>query len=377
MSWVNGRTLSSYRDNINNRSFYYEYNEDGIRTGKEGSGVETKYFLEDSNIIYEQRGTDIINYLYDLTGIIGLKYNGNTYNYVKNLQGDIIGILDSNYNQVVTYKYDSWGKILSIKDSQGNEITDNANIGIINPFRYRSYYYDTETGLYYLNSRYYNPIWGRFLNADGIIGANQDILGNNLYAYVSNNPIMFSDNNGFGIFDGLMRFAVGVQYEFNKIKNEVKKSTTNLFKGVGNFIGNITKSITKNMVLDVGKGVGAGAGPFNVSGEDNITKSRDSFTCSHSTTQSFGILEKEESYETSCYNNSKISETETTWSIVLPFAEVNSMGDVFIGINISLPDNVLGIPTIISGHLKIGWDFPSTKIKSMPGSKDYYNQSLY
>ena len=100
---------------------------------------------------------DIIYYLYDLTGLIGLKYKEKSHYYIKNLQEDIIGILDKNYNKIVTYEYDSWDKLLSIKDEKQNEITDETHIGIINPFRYREYYYDTEIGLYYLNSRYYHP----------------------------------------------------------------------------------------------------------------------------------------------------------------------------------------------------------------------------
>lgn len=143
-------------------------------------------------------------YLYDLTGIIGLEYNGSKYYYVKNLQSDIVGILNSSYEQIVFYEYNSWGRNIGIKDSNGNEITDSTNIGLINPFRYRSYYYDSETELYYLNNRYYNPIWGRFINADGIIGSNDDFLGYNLYAYVSNNPISFYDS------DGQLAIAIGI-----------------------------------------------------------------------------------------------------------------------------------------------------------------------
>ena len=134
--------------------------------------------------------------LYDLTKIIGLKYNEDVYYYEKNLQGDIIGILDSNYNKVATYEYDAWGKVLSVKNNNGVEITSSEHTGIINPFRYRGYYYDTETELYYLNSRYYNPTWGRFLNLDDTICANMDILSNNLYLYTSNNPIGNIDITG-------------------------------------------------------------------------------------------------------------------------------------------------------------------------------------
>lgn len=141
----------------------------------------------------------MIYYLRDSNSkLIGLKYNNNLYYYQKNIQDDIIGLLDSNYNLVAQYLYDSWGNIISIKDNSGNEITDTSNIAHINPYRYRSYYYDKETKLYYLNSRYYNPAWGRFINADGIINADEVINGFNLYAYTTNNPIKYIDDTGKG-----------------------------------------------------------------------------------------------------------------------------------------------------------------------------------
>lgn len=99
-------------------------------------------------------------------------------------------------NLVVSYTYDSWGNVISIKDANGNEITDSNNIGIINPYRYRSYRYDTETGLYYLQSRYYNPEWGRFINFDNYGGTIGEILSHNGYAYCKNNPINMIDENG-------------------------------------------------------------------------------------------------------------------------------------------------------------------------------------
>ena len=120
---------------------------------------------------------------------MNLKYNNEVYYYIKNGQNDIIGILDNNYNKIVEYIYDSWGNILEIKDNSNN------NIGIINPFRYRSYYYDNETKLYYLNSRYYNPLWGRFINCDGIIN-DDEIVGCNLYTYCNNNAITLVDPTG-------------------------------------------------------------------------------------------------------------------------------------------------------------------------------------
>jgi len=109
---------------------------------------------------------------------------------------DITGIYNEEYELIATYEYDSYGKVLSIKDANGNVITDQNHIANRNPFRYRSYYYDIETNLYYLNSRYYNPEWGRFLNADGIIGTNETYIGYNLYAYCENDPIIYKDVKG-------------------------------------------------------------------------------------------------------------------------------------------------------------------------------------
>ena len=153
----------------------------------------------------------MIYYLRDSNSkLIGLKYNNNLYYYLKNIQDDIIGLLDSNYNLVAQYLYDSWGNIISIKDNSGNEITDTSNIAHINPYRYRSYYYDKDTKLYYLNSRYYNPAWGRFINADGIINADEVINGFNLYAYTTNNPITKIDFNGkASVFSAIKKLSNG------------------------------------------------------------------------------------------------------------------------------------------------------------------------
>ena len=127
-------------------------------------------YADRTSIIFEKTNNNMIYYMRNsVDNLIGLKYNNNIFYYVKNLQNDIIGILDSTYNLIVNYKYDSWGNILSITDSDGNDIIDSNHIGIINPFRYRSYYYDSETNLYYLNSRYYSPVLKRFLNADVIL----------------------------------------------------------------------------------------------------------------------------------------------------------------------------------------------------------------
>lgn len=207
LTWENIRQLSTYSEN--NLSVSYTYNLNGIRTKKTVNGIETDYYLDGYKIIFEKTGDTIINYFYDINGISGLKCNNVIYYYLKDVQGDIIGIINSNNEVIVKYEYDSFGNILSIKDSNGQIITDTSNIGIINPFRYRGYYFDKETGLYYLNARYYNPIWGRFLNADGIIGANQTFLSHNLFLYTSNNYVVKKDLDG--------NFAIPIPNPFDVI----------------------------------------------------------------------------------------------------------------------------------------------------------------
>lgn len=98
---------------------------------------------------------------------------------------------------VAKYFYDSWGNTISVTDADGKAIISQSHIGNINPIRYRGYYLDTETGYYYLQSRYYNPIVGRFLNADFYCDTGTSLLSTNMFAYCGNNPIMYSDSDGF------------------------------------------------------------------------------------------------------------------------------------------------------------------------------------
>ena len=120
------------------------------------------------------------------------------YIYVKNAQGDVVGIYNSLGDLKVSYTYDPWGKLLSVESDFDQYERD---VSLLNPFRYRGYYYDDETGLYYLQSRYYDPEVGRFINADDVryIGATQTELSYNAFAYCENDPVNNSDPTGHSI----------------------------------------------------------------------------------------------------------------------------------------------------------------------------------
>ena len=200
-TWQNGRQLSTAQKS--GLSLSYTYNASGIRTEKTVNGVTTEYYLDGSSIVAEKTGTDVIWYLYDGMGLAGFELNGTSYYYVYNGQGDVIGILDSSGNRVVTYTYDAWGSPLSVTGSRAS------TVGQKNPIRYRGYYYDTETGLYYLQSRYYDPVVGRFLNGDAIMGVNPGMTTYNLFVYCGNNPINRKDSTGY-VWE-----HCGIQYDYD------------------------------------------------------------------------------------------------------------------------------------------------------------------
>ena len=134
---------------------------------------------------------------YDSSGnVVSVDYSSNggstftTYYYLRNAQNDIVKIIDGSGNTVVQYTYDSWGKPISVTGTLAN------TLGVNQPFRYRGYVYDTETGWYYLQSRYYDPSIGRFISADVYLSTGQGVLGHNSYAYCLNNPVNMSDTSG-------------------------------------------------------------------------------------------------------------------------------------------------------------------------------------
>lgn len=197
-TWNTGRNLESIVDGDN--EYNYIYDENGIRTSKTINGVTTYYNTKNGVILSQSDGTTTMYFQYDTNGSpIGLIYNGTQYFYMANQMGDVIAITDSNGNIIIEYDYDEWGKVQCFDAIEENrdEFLALANI---NPIRYRGYYYDTETGYYYLQSRYYDASICRFINSDisEIAQLSKDISsGANLFVYCYNNAINNVDSNGY------------------------------------------------------------------------------------------------------------------------------------------------------------------------------------
>ena len=187
-TWEKGRELKSasyYSTNIQ-----FTYDGSGRRIEKNVNGSVSEYIYCGNKLIQENSSHyGSLQYTYDEEGRpYSITWYGKTVYYVLNLQGDVIRLVDENGRIEAEYVYDAWGNVVYSFDVNG--------FGTMNPFRYRGYYYDEDLGLYYLNSRYYNPGIGRFINADGYVSTGQGFLGHNMFAYCGNNPVNHRDSTG-------------------------------------------------------------------------------------------------------------------------------------------------------------------------------------
>ena len=191
LTWQRGRQLASYTNN--GVMSTYTYDDEGIRMSKTVGNITTTYSVVDGMLRRMTDGTNTLQFVYG-NGLSSVVYNGTEYWYVFNAQGDVIGLIDANGSYVVEYTYDSWGKLLS----KTGTLAD--TLGTINPFRYRGYIYDEETGFYYCQTRYYAPEVCRFINSDSealvIATPESASWDKNLYAYCDNNPIVRYDIGG-------------------------------------------------------------------------------------------------------------------------------------------------------------------------------------
>ena len=200
LTWGEGRRLK--RVSLSWGTVDFAYDSDGKRVRKTSGGNITTYYYNGnvlSGLVRRTVGSTgagtTVQFVYDTQGkLFMLRLNGKTdYFYLYNGLGDITGLVDSSNQVVVRYQYNSWGKVTSTQDTSG------VSLATLNPFCYRKYVYDPETGLYCLGSRYYDPEVGRFVNADDpsvIFAKPQELGSKNLYAYCDNNPVAREDYVG-------------------------------------------------------------------------------------------------------------------------------------------------------------------------------------
>lgn len=189
-TWKQGRQLAQMSNGTT--TWAYTYDDAGLRTQRTDGTTTYTYVYSEGQLRYMKKTVGSTSYTFIFRyGADGrpysVQYDGEVYFYVLNAQGDVLGIVDSNGANVAIYAYDAWGNVLSSSSS---------TLAQLNPLRYRGYVYDQETGLYYLQSRYYNPEWGRFISPDNYPTTGQGVTGNNMFVYCGNNPVMRADSQG-------------------------------------------------------------------------------------------------------------------------------------------------------------------------------------
>ena len=246
-TWENGRNLTAITEG--NTTYSYTYDEEGIRTSKTVGGTTTYFNYDNGQLLSQSDGTNTFIFQYDASGNpSGFLYNGTQYFYITNAVGDIIAFVDSQNNFCAMYYYvdSAWGSYMEI-DAATNAMRALANL---NPFRYKGYYYDAETGYYYLQSRYYDPDICRFINADCYCDTGTGtVYSTNMFAYCENDPVNCVDRFGFSVslenlysknaLSFLMYSLVvtnkrwGTKYIFNKNQAIGKKMKSLLDKSIG------------------------------------------------------------------------------------------------------------------------------------------------
>ena len=211
-TWTKGRQLASAT--VDGKQVSYTYDMSGVRTSKTVNGTTYNYTTLSGKVMRQQWGSKSLEFVYDDgSQPFAMIYNdGSTstlYYYVLNAQGDVIALLNANGTLAASYNYGAWGNY-SVHDKDGKKTTDATFIGHINPLRYRGYYYDRETRLYYLQSRYYDFANCRFINADTFATTDANgFLSANMFAYCENNPIMRLDPDGSSPLSLVINTLVG------------------------------------------------------------------------------------------------------------------------------------------------------------------------
>ena len=202
-TWMQGRRLATAK--VGSTNISYAYDMAGVRSSKTVGSTTYKFTTLSGLVTRQTGGGKTIDFVYDENNQpLAMKYNNTLYYYVLNAQGDVVRIVNSSRSVVASYTYDPWGKIIS----------SSGTLADINPLRYRGYYYDSETGFYYLQSRYYDPEIGRFINADSYASTDATgLLSTNMFAYCENNPAMRIDPTGELFWDILDVFMAALSWD--------------------------------------------------------------------------------------------------------------------------------------------------------------------
>lgn len=275
-TWQRGTQLASITGNGKNIS--YVYDSQGHRVQKTVNGVTTNYLYSGDLLMRQTDETNTLDFAYDASNkVIGFNYNGVPYFYAFNQQGDVVAIADKEGTVVASYTYDAYGNIL----------TSNGTMASINPIRYRGYYYDAETNWYYLETRYYNPEWRRFISADSAFIAGLDVINSsNMYAYSNDNPIMFMDSQG----------TSANSFRYNLIKS-ISEKTPNIFKKMADLNNSVLNKASQLSSSFAGKAA------INILHLDDIT---DGFEVAESVVDDivdFAIIDTEWEVKADSYEN--------------------------------------------------------------------------
>ena len=189
-TWERGRQLKTLTKGAT--TWTYTYDADGLRTGRTDGTNTFEYIYAGDKLVRLVKNGEVVDFGYAGGQLATMSYDGATYYYVLNGQGDVVALTDNTGKMIIGYHYSAYGFPTLLKtDSE----TYN-DLKYLNPFMYRGYVFDIETKFYYLQSRYYDPELGRFINADALVSTGKGILGNNMFAYCRSNPVRRRDVRG-------------------------------------------------------------------------------------------------------------------------------------------------------------------------------------
>ena len=283
LTWQNGRELASFTNA--DTSVSYTYDASGMRTSKtitDGTTTDTvEYVYEGGQLLQMRYNHMYFDFIYDANGLpVSIAYRSTVtsspiyYYYGLNSRGDVIALYYNTGALYAKYTYDVYGKLLSITNSSGSPINTKYSPAKLNPLRYRGYVYDTETELYYLQSRYYDPTTCRFVNGDGYCSTGQGFNGLNMFAYCNNNPVVYCDTTGTSqtytvltiegkTYTGVPGYHLGCYGQLRWYKLELNEEDTT--ETAGEIIENISKAFCESLYVEGGYGLGLGfsVGPFS------------------------------------------------------------------------------------------------------------------